>query len=355
MFSIEKLKDFDNHTLASFIFDSKSKLRGFIAIHRGGLSRPAFGATRIWNYNSEIEALTEALKLSKLMTYKSALAGLKYGGAKAVIVSHAIANNEKKELLNSFVQRVNWLGGHFITGADVGIGDEDLKMMSSASPYIVGVKSDPVKYTALGVFYSIKVCLEEIFGKSAIRGRTFAIQGVGKTGLGLLKLLYAEAKQIYIADTDWDVLDSVKKRFPKVEIVKTTKIHKLDIDVFCPCALSNAINVKNVSKLQCKLIAGSANNQLQNSYIGEMLYKLGILYAPDYVVNAGGLIAVVDEYENKNKSENKDQASERLSKRVEKINQNLKLIIAESKKKKKATNLVADEMAEKISVGLYDQ
>lgn len=341
-FSFENLEDFDNHRQITFLKDNAG-LKGFIVIHRGGTIRPAFGATRLWSYPAELDALREALKLSRMMSYKSAMANLNYGGAKAVLINDGkLAGKKRSKLLKHYSQRVNYLSGHFITGADVGIDDRDLKSMSEESPYIVGLQSDPVKYTALGVYYSIQACLKEIFGQDSFKGKTFAIQGLGKTGVALLRLIYGQAKKIYVTDIDSSKIRWVKEHFPKVEVVDFSQIDKLLVDVFCPCALGNAINLDNVSALRCKMIVGSANLQLENSQIGELLHKLGILYAPDYVVNAGGLIAVVDEFEKK------DSDEERVTKKVVGIRNSLKSIIGRSKKENRATNLVADEMAEKI-------
>lgn len=340
--NLESLKEFDNHKFVSFIYEEKCNLKGFVAIHRGGLSHPSFGATRFWNYHSEIDALKDALKLSRLMTYKAALAGLGYGGAKAVIFSPKLSTSQKHLLLNTYVKRVNYLNGRFITGADVGISDADLKFMAKESSYMVGVSSDPVKYTALGVFYSIQEALIEVFGNEDFGDRTFAVQGLGKTGMAILRLIYPLAKHVYVADKDIATVELARKEFPKAEVVQSAAIHKQEVDVFCPCALSSAVNLNNISKLKCKIIAGSANNQLQNDHIGELLYKLGICYAPDYVVNAGGLIAVVSEYENGN------GVLAKVDERVGKIKDRLKSIFATSKRKHRATNIIANEMAEVI-------
>lgn len=336
------LKEFDKHRLLVFLYDPETQLKGFIAIHRGGLKAPAFGATRIWKYSSETHALNDVLKLSKLMSYKSALAGLRYGGAKAVLMSSRFTPKKRRELLYSYSEKVNYLSGRFITGADVGISQQDLKNMTKASKHMVGLRSDPVKFTVLGVFYSLQICLKEIFGTKSIRERTFAIQGLGKTGLPILKLLAKEAKKVIVSDVNKTLLMTVARQFPQVEIVLPSEISTQDVDVFMPCALSNAINIRNVAKLRCKIIAGSANSQLENKSIGEILYKLGILYSPDYVINAGGLIAVTDEYENNIYNEN------RVRRKVARIKKTLSSVIEGSKKEKKPTNIVADEMAEKI-------
>lgn len=341
-FDFEELEEFDNHKLVTFLYNPSGNLRGFIAIHRGGLKLPAFGATRIWKYSNESDALKDALRLSRMMSYKSALAGLKYGGAKAVVFDSCSLKADRDLMVKTYAQQVNFLDGHFITGADVGVSEHDLKIMLGESKFMVGGKSDPVKFTALGVLYAVQVCLKEIFGDSTVVGRTFAIQGVGKTGLGLLKLIYHEAKKIYVADIDRKTIKRLKEDFPRVEVVPVSEIYKQKVDVFSPCALSHEVNYKNVSAFDCKIVAGSANNQLEKKEVGELLYKLGILYAPDYVINAGGLITVVDEYENGNTDE------KRVERKVAQIKKTMKAIIREAKKTHRATNLVADEMAEKI-------
>jgi len=339
-FSPEKLADFDNHKLIVFLEDESKGLRGFITIHRGGNIYPSFGATRFWRYKSDIEALTDCLKLSKIMSYKSALAGLKYGGAKAVIIHQR--NSRRNDILRAYVQRVNALGGKFITGADVGINGKDVELLRLESNYIVGTKSDPVKFTSLGILFAIQTCLKQILGGEDIGGKTFAIQGIGKTGSELLRLIYPFAEKIYVSDIDALKLKLVKKRFPKVIILSPQEIYRKKVDIFCPCALSDAITKKNVSFLRCKVIAGSANNQLEDDTVGELLQKMGILYAPDYVINAGGLIAVVDEFENKSFNESK------IEKKIKKIKKRLQFIFDKNKKTNRATNIIANNLAEKI-------
>lgn len=339
-FNIEKLKDFDDHKLIVFLKDQSCGLAGFITIHRGGHIKPAFGATRFWKYRSELEALADSLKLSKMMSYKSALAGLKYGGAKAVILNSRFG--QRSNLFRAYARKVNTLGGQFITGADVGVNGKDLETLASESNFIVGQKSDPVKFTSLGILYSIQTCLKQIFGDDSIEGKTFAIQGVGKTGTGILNLIYPFAKKIYVSDIDDLKLKAVKRKFPKVRVAKPQDIHRKKVDVFCPCALSNAVTKKNAIDLRCEIIVGSANNQLELESVGELLQKAGILYAPDFVVNSGGLIAVVDEFENKNFDEN------RVENRVKRIQKRLQFIFDKSKKTNKPTNIVANRLAEKI-------
>ncbi len=185
--------------------------------------------------------------------------------------------------------------------------------------------------------------MKQVFNDDSLEGKTFAIQGMGKTGMKILEGLYPYAERVYITDIDPLRVKLVKNKFPKVKVAPPDEIHKKDVDVFCPCALSNAITRKNVASLRCKIIAGSANNQLEDDLVGEMLYKAGIVYAPDYIANAGGLIAVVDEYENGNND------YKRLEKRVKRIENTLQLVFEKSNLRHKPPNIIADRMAKRIA------
>jgi leucine dehydrogenase len=339
---IEQLPEFDNHKLISFIFDQETDLHGFIAVHRGSRGVPALGATRFWNYETENDALRDALRLSRMMSYKSALAGLKYGGAKATLIATKGALENREKLFEIYAKKVDELNGRFITGTDVGVTDDDVRLMRKFTKHVIGNKLDPAYFTAVGVLNGIKESLKFALGDDSISGKSFAIQGVGKTGCALVDLIYKDAEKIYITDIDGNKIERVAKKFPKVKIVLPEDIHRQKVDIFVPAALSGALSSKSVSELQCSIVCGSANNQLADSHVGELLNKLKILYAPDYVVNAGGLISVVDEFENKRPSE------KRIIKKVTKIRKTLKRIFNQTKKEGKSTNYVADQMAEKI-------
>lgn len=335
-------KEYDNHRWVNYIHDPASGLEGVIAIHRGSLSLPAFGATRIVSYNNTTEAVRDALKLSRLMSYKAALAGLRYGGAKGVIMRPKSGRVSRTGLLKAYAEKVHTLGGRFITGADVGIKETDVKFMKRHSQYFVGVSSDPVLYTALGLVAGMRTCLKALYASESFAGKSIAIQGVGKIGTALLRLLYREADKIFIADLSGQNLAKVKKRFPKVTVVKPTEIFNQKATIYAPCALGSALTLKIISKIKAEIIAGGANNQLENKELGALLHSLGILYAPDYVINAGGLIAVVDEYEHKNFN------ASRTEKRVMQISSRLEEILETSSRLGKATNVVADSLAEHI-------
>lgn len=338
---VDKLEEFDDHKLVSFIYDAESGLKGYISIHRGNHKFPAFGATRIWNYGSSHDALIDTLRLSKTMSYKAALAGLKCGGAKAAIMVDPTRIDNRNKLLLAYAGKVNLLGGYFITGADVGVEREDVIAMRRYSPYFVGVSTDPVKFTGLGLFYSIKACLREVYGEEDLAQRSFAIQGLGKVGQELLHLIYPSAGKIIVCDIDLNKVKKVKKKYPKVKVVGKEEIYRQKVDVYSPNALSSCLNKNNVNKIAAAIIVGGANCQLENDVIGEKLHSRGILYAPDYVVNAGGLISVFDEYENGN------HKAERVLNKVARIKDTLELILAGSRKNRKPPFIIANKMAEK--------
>lgn len=341
---IETSLEFDNHAFVSFLNDPKTGLRGFIVIHRQNGDTPSFGATRMWHYDSDEEAMDDAFRLSRMMSYKSALAGLPYGGAKGVIIlnHHALDTRKRNRLLEAYAENVERLNGQFITGTDVGLTQKDLDVMNKESEYIVGFNGDATESTALGVFCAMQTCLERVFGTEEIKDRSFAIQGLGKIGSSIIEYVYDDAKKIFVSDTDKEMVRFVKKKYPKVKVVDPSEIHKQNVDIFSPCALSHAINSETIADLSCKIIAGGANNQLENEKSGELLHKLGILYAPDYVINAGGLISVTDEFEHSKYSR------KRVEEKVMKIKDTLNRIFKSSEKHNKAPNIVADEIAKRI-------
>lgn len=342
MHSINSSEYFKDHVLVSYFSDEKTGLCGYISIHKGNGNIPAFGATRVWNYRSDEDALVDSLRLSRLMSYKAALAGLNCGGAKAALIMPNGGIKDRHEFFKKYAKKVNFLSGRFVTGADVGVDGDDVKTMKRYSKHIVGVKTDPVRFTGLGIFYAIQECLKEVYGTDSLKKRSFAIQGLGKVGQSLLNHIYEDASEIFVCDINKDVLDITIKRYPRLKVVTPEEIHKQKVDIFSPCALGNCLNHITVKEMNCQIIAGGANNQLEDETIAEQIYNKGVLYAPDYVANAGGLISVYDEYEHGNYRIN------RVKKRVGVVKNNMARIIKESKKNKKNTNEVANKMAENI-------
>lgn len=345
--NIENLPEFQNHEMVSFFYDEKTGLRGFIAIHNTNLG-PATGGTRYFEYKTEEDGLRDALRLSRAMTYKCALANVPYGGGKAVIIK----DNKKpknKIFLETYAKKINLFHGNFYTGEDVGISEKDAEILAQKSKFIVGSPEkagDPSPWASLGVFYALKVALKEVFGSEEIKGKTFAIKGLGKVGLELLRLIYKEGGEIVAADINPKAVAAALKKFPKIKIVSSENIHKEKVDVYSPCAMGNEFNAKKISELKCAIVCGGANNQLSSEQDGEVLYKKNILYIPDYLANGGGVINVVAELD-------KDGYSRgRVLEKVKNIQNTASKVIELSKKRKKPTNYIADELAESI---IYDK
>lgn len=343
--SIEKLKKFveyDRHNKVYRIEDKKTGLVGFIAIHRQRSLFPALGATRLWIYETEDDALRDALRLSRLMSYKSALLGLPYTGAKAVLIKNNLVKSKRASFFKEYAKMVNELGGKFVTGTDVGVSGEDVANMNKYTDYVIGTQLNPAYYTAIGVFEAIKACLEKIYDNSNLASRSFAIQGLGKSGMSLLDLLYKKSKNIYVSDIDEELNKVAKKKYSKIKVVNPLEIHKQKVDVFSPCALHGTINVNTSKELGCKIICGSANNQLRKKISGIKLRERGILYAPDFVVNAGGLISVVDEF----RYGKPDDA--RIKIKLKNIRESLKLIFDEADRQNEANNVIAFRIAKEL-------
>lgn len=290
--------EYNGHKLVVKIEDKQSGLLGFIAIHRQNHDFPSLGATRMWNYAKEEDALRDALRLSELMSMKSLLAGLPYGGAKAVLMSTDKAKKNREEVFRAYGMEVERLKGKFITGTDVGLTNEDLDSIRKETDYVIGQGVDSGYFTAIGVMHGIEAVLEKIYGKVDLTQSSFAIQGLGNTGFQLLSLL-AEAgvKNIVVSEINNKLIEKATSQFPWIQVVDSKQIHKQKVDILAPCALAHTLNKFTVSDLKCKAIVGSANNQLSEERLVDEIHNLGILYAPDFIVNAGGIISVVDQFE----------------------------------------------------------
>jgi glutamate dehydrogenase/leucine dehydrogenase len=279
------------------------------------------------------------LKLSRIMSYKSALAGLDYGGAKAVIVKPKSAHS-MRALLTSYSEQLRYLQDRFVTGADVGVGRRELELMGSRNEMVVGLHSDPVKYTGLSVCFAVTVTLEYLYGNPSLEGRTFAIQGLGKTGQALLKSVYKDAARVYVSDVDENAVASTVEKYPNITVVAPDAIYDIPVDVFAPCALSNSLTKETTLRLRSKAVVGSANGQLENIDVGTLLLDKGIVYAPDYVVNSGGLLVVADEYVHKEVNE------DRVLAKLDTMKEILLAIYSQSSAEHKPTNQIADMLAQ---------
>ncbi|MFN2431925.1 MAG: Glu/Leu/Phe/Val dehydrogenase dimerization domain-containing protein [Gemmatimonadota bacterium] len=287
-----------NHEQVVFCRDPASGLHAIIAIHNTTLG-PALGGTRMWPYVSEEEALIDVLRLSEGMTYKAAVTGLNLGGGKAVILGDP-RRDKSEALLRAHGRFVDTLGGRYITAEDVGITVSDIEYVSMETSFVTGVSSipggsgDPSPVTAFGVYHGIKAAAKRVWGSAELKGRSVAIQGAGSVGGHLARDLAAEGARLYVSDIDPARVQQVVERTGAAG-VPPEEIFGLDVDVFAPCALGAIVNDETIPQLRCRIVAGGANNQLAEDRHGDELLRRGILYAPDFVINAGGLINVYSE------------------------------------------------------------
>jgi leucine dehydrogenase len=287
------------HEQVVYFNDAASGLRAIVAIHSTELG-PALGGTRFYPYRSDDEALRDVLRLSRGMTLKAAAAGLDLGGGKAVIIGDPL--REKSEvLLRTYGRFVESLGGRYVTAEDVGTGRDDMDIVRRETRFVGGVSTalggsgDPSPVTAYGVYLAMLACAEETWREHSLRGRRVAVQGAGKVGYHLIKHLVEDGgAEVIVADVDVDAVARAVRDFG-VQTAAADRIHAIECDVFAPCALGGIINDESLPQLRCSVVAGSANNQLDRPEHGAALAERAILYAPDFVANAGGLINVADE------------------------------------------------------------
>lgn len=318
-----------------------SGLKAVICIHDTTLG-PALGGTRMWNYASEEDAILDALRLARGMTYKNAAAGLNLGGGKAVIMGDS-RTQKTEELFRAFGRYVQSLSGRYITAEDVGTTVQDMDWIHQETKFVTGVSSsygasgDPSPLTALGVLRGMKAAAKEAFGSDALEGKTVAIQGLGHVGYYLAQHLTDEGAKLVVTDINSDAVKRVAREFVATP-VRPEEIFSAKCDIFAPCALGAVINDETIPQLRCQVVAGAANNVLKEERHGDLLHEKGILYAPDYVINAGGVINVADELEGYN--------AERALKKVETVYDNVARVIAIAKRDNIPTYKAADRMAE---------
>ena len=283
-------KSTDTHELVLIGRDDAVGYHGIIAIHSTALG-PAVGGTRFWNYDSEEEALTDVLRLSHGMTYKSALAGLPLGGGKSIIIGNDSARN-RTALLRAHGRFVDTLQGRYVTAEDVGTSPADMEIVRLETQYVAGLiggSGDPSPYTARGVYRAIQASNQFLARTSELSGLTVAMQGCGNVGYQLAKLLHEAGARLIVTDVNSENLSRVVDEFG-AEAVAPNEIFSVKADVFAPCALGGVLNDETIPQLKVQIVAGSANNQLLEERHGTMLRKRSILYAPDYVANAGGVL-----------------------------------------------------------------
>ena len=321
--------------------DAATGMQAIIAIHDTRLG-PSLGGCRFINYDTETAAIVDALRLARGMTYKAAITGLDLGGGKSVIIKPR-QEFDRSALLRAFGKFVDDLGGHYITAEDSGTSLEDMEVIRSVTKHVTGVapehggSGDPSPFTALGVRRGIEACVKYVLKRDDIRGLHVAVQGVGHVGYHLCKELAALGAKLTVADVDPLKSERAQREFG-AEVVSLDQIFHVECDVLAPCALGSALNDETVPQLRCKIVAGAANNQLAEPRNGDDLMQRGILYAPDYAINAGGLINVATEIGGYDA--NKSRA------RVLKIYDTILEIAERSRRAMKPSHTIADMMAQ---------
>ena len=331
------------HEQVVFCHDPHSGLNAIIAIHNTTLG-PALGGTRLWSYNSHGDAIVDALRLSRGMTYKAAISGLNLGGGKAVIIANPTMKSEA--LWRRYGKFVDSLNGKYITAEDVNTSARDMEYIALETEHVTGVpeymggSGDPSPFTAYGVFVGMKASAKKAWGDDSLSGKKVLVQGVGHVGQYLVGHLVKDGAKVYITDIDNNKIKQTVEQYHTVEVVDAHGLFDLDIDIYAPCALGATVNDESISKLKAKVIAGAANNQLADENVhGPMLVSKGILYAPDVLINAGGLINVAAELESYNE--------ERVRGNVEKIYDRTLEIFALSEAEGIHTQAAAMRIAEK--------
>ena len=327
------------HEQVVFASDPRRGLRMIIAIHDTTLG-PALGGCRMWPYPSEEEALIDVLRLSKAMTLKNSIHGLPLGGGKAVVIADPRVD-KTPELLQAVGEAVERLGGRYITAEDVGTNADDMRMVRTATVYVAGLpetSGDPSPFTALGVYRGMQACAQAVWGSPQLEGRRVAIQGVGSVGFHLARHLVQAGAEVWVTDIR---PERVRRAIDElgVKAVEPDRIFDVDCDIFAPCALGGVINDETIPRIKAPIVAGSANNQLAEPRHGDILHEKGVLYAPDYVINGGGVINVAEELTPEGYS------AERARAKVERIFDRVMEVIERSRSRNIPTHRAADELA----------
>ncbi|HEY3777801.1 MAG TPA: Glu/Leu/Phe/Val dehydrogenase dimerization domain-containing protein [Rhizomicrobium sp.] len=339
--SVFEARDFDHHETVAFFDHKPSGLKAIIALHSTALG-PACGGTRVYPYRSSDDALTDVLRLSRGMSYKNAIADLPLGGGKAVFLGDPATDKTEARLL-AYADAVNTLGGRYITAMDVGMTQQDMPVIARGTKCVAGYDQpgksggDSGPMTALGVFLGLKAAVKVRLGADSTKGLVVAIQGLGKVGMKLARQLHGEGARLLVSDVNRDFVEKAVSEFG-AQAIAADRIATAECDVFSPNALGAVLNADTVSALHARVVAGAANNQLARDSDGEALRKRGILYAPDYVINGGGVICVAGQIF--------DWSNAEIERRVRAIGDRLLQIFHRADQEGIATNVVADRMAE---------
>jgi leucine dehydrogenase len=359
MFEVKDIKDVNlsenpvlaqlsqyNHEQILFCNDNETGLKAIIGVHSTILG-PALGGSRMWMYTNEMEALTDVLRLSRGMTYKNSLAGLNLGGGKSVIIGDS-KTMKNEAYMRRFGKFVNSLGGKYITAEDVGTSPQDMVWVNMETDHVVGLpgkSGDPSPVTAYGCYVGMKAAAKEQFGTDSLSGKKISVQGVGHVGEYLVDHLRKEGAEVFITDINQDLLKKVSTKHG-AKVVGLDEIYDLDVDIYAPCALGATVNDETLKRLKCAVIAGSSNNQLKDENVhGQAVMDKGIVYAPDFAINSGGVINVYTEFKGLNPTWGMTKAEE--------IYTTIQNIVKRSKQENIPTYKIANRIAEEriISVG----
>ena len=339
------MPDFDDHELVHFVTNPISGLRAIIAVHSTHLG-PGAGGVRFWHYADDADAVVDALRLSRGMSYKNAMAGLPLGGGKAVILAGE-ARAKTPEMLAAYGRAIEELGGRYVTAEDVGMTVPDMVAIARETRHVSGLPAgegaiggDPGPHTSRGVFLGVKAAVRRALGKDGVSGLHIAIQGVGSVGGGLARLAAADGARITVADVDDARAESLAREVGG-SAVAASEILEVEADVVSPCALGAVLTLESIERLNAPIVAGGANNQLARAGCGAQLHARGVLYAPDYVINAGGIINVASEYLG-------DTDPAIVRDRIDGIPVRLEAIWAESASTGQDPATVADRMAQRL-------
>ena len=339
----EKIRE-DEFEQIVYCNDNRVGLKSIIAMHSTVLG-PAVGGCRMWDYADEAAALTDVLRLSKGMTYKASLAGLHWGGGKAVIIGDP-QKGKKIEFLERYGEFVDRLGGHYVTAKDVGINSNDLKIIKTKTKHVLGVdgepgsSGDPSPGTGWGVYHGIRACTKHVLGEQSLKGLTIAVQGLGSVAYYLLEHLIADGAKVVGCDVSQGMIDRAVKRYG-IEIVSPDAIYDVPCAIFSPNALGATINPSTLPRIKAKIIAGGANNQLATSEVGHEVQRRGVVYAPDYAINAGGLINIYHEG-----AVAGGYSRTRSFEQITHIGETIQMILERAMSEKQPTHVIADRMAE---------
>ncbi len=332
------------HEQVLFAQDPQTGLKAVIAIHSSVLG-PALGGTRMWNYASDQDGITDALRLSRGMTYKNAISGLNLGGGKAVIIGDA-SKLKTEALMRSYGKFVNNLNGKYITAEDVNTNARDMEYIGMETRFVTGKSDflggsgDPSPFTAYGVYMGMKAAAKKAWGNDSLTGKKVLVQGAGNVGQYIVGYLVGDGAKVLICDINEERLKQAVNKFPGIEVVDGNTIFDLEADIYAPCALGATLNTESITKLKCPVVAGCANNQLADENVhGPMLMKKGIIYVPDFLINAGGVINISVELDGYNK--------ERSLSMVEKIYGRTQEIFELSERENVHAQLAAMRIAEK--------